>query len=341
MGRAGGGGGGGGGGRSFGGGGGRSFGGRSGGGASRGGGMSGGGMSGGFGFGGPPRRPPPPHHPPHVHVHSYPLFGWGRRHRGYGGGGCGTMLLAPVIVLAVVLILGVLLLSMSAPSGGGGSVTKSTVNREPLTRGSVVETAYYTDELGWIGNPTALTAGMKNFYNQTGVQPHLYITDTIAGSHSPSDADAEAFAQAKYDELFSDEAHLLLIFFEYGDGPYHTWYLCGNQAKTVLDTEAMDILLDYIDRYYYDNLADEAYFSKAFDEAGKRIMTVTTSPWIPVLIVAGVLAAAVLVFVWWSRAKKQKNLEDERTEQILNTPLETFGSGEVEERAKKYDDLDK
>jgi len=28
--------------------------------------------------------------------------------------------------------------------------------------------------------------------------------------------------------------------------------LAGNQAKTVLDNEAMDILLDYIDRYYFD-----------------------------------------------------------------------------------------
>ena len=216
-------------------------------------------------------------------------------------------------------------------------MTASTINREPLPAGSVIETDYYTDELGWIGNSTTLTAGMKNFYKETGVQPYLYLTDTIDGSHSPTDAQVEQFAYDTYDNLFSDEAHLLLIFFEYDD-TYRTWYMAGTQAKTVLDNEAMDILLDCIDRYYYDqSLTDEQMFSKAFDEAGQRIMTVTRSPWIPVLIVVGILAILAVGFLWWRSHKKQKNLEAEQTQQILNTPLETFGDMDVQERAEKYD----
>lgn len=237
-----------------------------------------------------------------------------------------------IIIMALVIILAAI------PSSASGSVTRSTVKREPLPRGSVVETGYYTDELGWIGNKTTLTAGMKNFYDKTGVQPHLYITDTINGTHNPSDIDLDNFAYDAYDSLFSDEAHLLLIFFEY-DNRYRTWYLCGSQAKAVLDDEAVDILLDYIDKYYYyDNLSDEEYFSRAFDEAGKRIMSVTVSPWVYVGIVAVVLAIIVIAFVWWSKAKKQKNLEAERTERILNTPLETFGDKEFDDLKGKYDD---
>ena len=243
-------------------------------------------------------------------------------------------------VFVVLIALGVI--SMFGSLIGNGSdpeVTKSTVQREPLPAGSVVETAYYTDELGWINNPTKLTAGMKNFYQKTGVQPYLYLTDTIAGSHMPTDDQVEPFAMDTYDGLFKDEAHLLLIFFEY-NGEYHTWYVTGTQAKTVLDQEAMDILLDYVDKYYYTDLEDEDMFSNAFNDAGERIMEVTRSPWIPVLIVIAVLAILIVLFVWWSNVKKQKNEEAKQVQDILNTPLETFGDTEAEDLAKKYEDND-
>lgn len=242
------------------------------------------------------------------------------------------------IALIIVLVLGAGLLFASPQAGqDSNSITKSTIRREPLPKGAVTETDYYTDNLGWIGNQTTLLVGMKNFYAKTGVQPYLYITDNIDGNYAPTDADAEVFANQLYDQLFKDEAHFLLIFYEY-NGNYHTWYLSGNQAKTVMDTEAVDILLDYVDRYYYySNLTDEEMFSKAFNDAGERIMTVETSPWIPVLIVVGVLAILVVIFIWWRQNKKQKKLEAQQNEAILQTPLDTFGSNQADDLAKKYD----
>lgn len=335
----------GGGGRSFGGGGSRGFGGRIGGGSiSRGGGISRGiskgsslnrgssssrsgsrGLSGGFSS--RPSRPV---------YRSRPFFGGTNRTATGGGGGCSGCLALPVIILLVViLVIGIIVV---AATSGDGNITKSTVRREPLPKGSVVETEYYTDELNWIGNSTKLEAGMKNFYKRTGVQPHLYITNNINGSKEPSQEEVQEFAFALYDDLFRDEAHLLLIFFEYQDYEYATWYVTGNQAKTVIDTEAADILLDYIDRYYYYDMTDEEFFSTAFDKAGKRIMTVTRSPWIPALITIGVLAILLIIFVWWKKAQDQKRKEAEETEKILNTPLETFGESKVDELAEKYKD---
>jgi len=267
----------------------------------------------------------------------FPMFGR-RRRRGMGmyggGGGC----LSIFVVIALVFII-LMVMSIAAPqTPGGGQVTRSTVTREPLPSGSVNETGYYTDELGWIGNRTALTAGMRSFYQRTGVQPHLYIAGSIYGLTNPTDDDAERFADEKYEALFSDEAHLLVIFFEPEPDRYQTWYRGGRQAKSVLDDEAMDILLDYIDLYYYaQDMTDEQFFSKAFDDASKRIMEVTTSPWIPVLMIGGVIILALMLFNWWNKAKAQKNLEAEQTREILNTPLEKFGGDGTDDLAKKYE----
>lgn len=286
---------------------------------------------------------PPP--PPMGGYYRRPFVG--RGHRPYfRSGGCGC--LAAPIALILVLMVAVVMMFGSCGScyqgnyGSSNTVTASTKERETLPSGSVNETGYYTDELGWVGNSTTLTAGMKNFYQETGVQPYLYLTDTINGSHNPTDADFDAFANSLYDELFTDEAHLLFIFFEYNSsGDYHMWYVAGSQAKTVLDDEAMNILMDCVEKYYYDSsLTDEQVFSKAFDEAGGRIMEVTTSPWIPVLIIVGVLLIFLVIFLWWRSYKKQKNLEAEQTQQILETPLETFGNTQADDLAKKYENND-
>lgn len=211
-------------------------------------------------------------------------------------------------------------------------ITTSTIQREPLPVDSVNETPYYTDKLEWIGNETILLRGMKNFYRATGVQPYLYITDNVKGVHIDSIKPLEEYANELYDQLFTDEAHLLLMFYEY-DGDYATYYLCGSQAKTVIDREAGDILLDYIDKFYYDDtLGDEEYFSKAFDLTAKRIMKKEFSPWIMIFI----LAIAVLALMFWKHRSKQKLLKAALDARILETPLEKFEDRELEDLANKY-----
>lgn len=257
-----------------------------------------------------------------------------RQKKNRGGCGCGTI----VAIVVIFFILAIIMTSISSMFSGSGGITASTKQREPLPKGSVNETGYYTDNLNWIKSESTLTSGMKHFYDKTGVQPYLYLTDTVNGSNSPTQAELQAFTEDLYDQLFTDEAHLLLVFFEYGsNSQYMDYYVTGTQASTVIDKEAGDILLDYIDRNYYGNLEDDEFFSKSFRDAADRIMEVTTSPWIPVLIVLGIGSALVVGFVWWSRAKKQKEIEAKRTEELLNTPLEKFGDTEAEELARKYE----
>ncbi|MZQ97762.1 MAG: hypothetical protein GT601_08790 [Acidaminobacter sp.] len=261
--------------------------------------------------------------------------------RGSGGSGCSGCAIA-ILVLVILLIIGAIVFSalFSARVGdsGDGGVTTSTIVREALPKGSVNETDYYRDELDWIGNETRLLSGMRHFYQETGVQPFLYITDNVNGENQPTMDELDSFARDLYDQLFTDEAHLLLVFLEY-DSNYMTRYVAGTQAKTVIDMEAGDILLDYLDRNYFDSsMTDEEFFSESFGDAADRIMTVTKSPWIPVLSIFGVLMLAGVLFVWWRYSVNQKNLEAKRMEEVLKTPLDQFGNKEAEDLAKKYEE---
>ena len=264
----------------------------------------------------------------------------GPNYPGGGGGcapGCGTAVLVLIVLMAVFMFLANV---GSGSSGGTNSVAPSTIEREALPSGAVNETAYFTDEAGWITNDGQLTDGLRHFYNETGVQPHLYITEEINGSQRASMAEVETFANDLYDDLFTDEAHLLFVFYEGVPNEYITYYVTGTQAKQVIDAEAGTILLDYIDRNYYDNsLTDEQFFSRSFKDAADRMMEVTTSPWIPVLIIAGLAGLAGILFLWWRKRKEQEAIEAKRTADILNTPIDTFGTDSpADDLAKKYED---
>ena len=300
------------------------------------GGRSGRSSGGGF-YGGPSRhysRPPVFIHTSRHYYGGRPYYGGGRR-----GTGCGTVF-AVLVVLFVILMVLFPIVGASIPSGESG-ITASTVERQPLPAGSVEETGYYTDECGWILNEGRLTDGLKTFYRLTGVQPYIYIADGVDGSVRPSADAIQSYAESLYDQLFTDEAHFLLVFCDDGAGSYTCGYTVGSAAKTIMDDEALGILRDYLDRYYTSDVGDEEFFSLSFEKTAERIMTVTKSPWPGVLtvvaVVAGVVLVVVLAFNWWKKAKAQKNLEDQRTAEILNTPLEKFGDSEAEELAKKYE----
>ena len=118
----------------------------------------------------------------------------GGNHDGGSGGpvgcGCGFIIIL-LIVLILVLIIGAFVASVIT---GPAEVTKSTINRQPLPAGSVNETEYYRDELGWIKNQTKMEEGLKYFYQKTGVQPYVVIIDNINGSYHPTESELDSYA---------------------------------------------------------------------------------------------------------------------------------------------------
>lgn len=331
------------------------------GGGSRGGGFRGGGRSsggfsgrgrsgggtfgGGRSFGGRSGGPPPPPRggffggrrpvrtgPVIIHTggNYYGGAPGGPYHRRWGAGSIAATVIVVIVILSILIAF--------AGAGGtrsGGSIQRSTYEREPLPASAVTETGYYTDQGGWFSNPAQLEAGMRQFYRETGVQPYLYLLEN--GSVTSVSALAD-MAEELYPQLFTDEGHFLLVFCDDNYGSYNCGYAVGSQAKTVMDDEAIAILADYLDRYYNDySISEEEVFSNTFAETGERIMTVTKSPLPVIAVCIAVVVVAVLAFITLKKRREQREREQQRAEKILNTPLEKFGDQEIEDLADKYE----
>ncbi len=255
---------------------------------------------------------------------------------GPSAGGKGILGCLPALLLIFVVLLLLFGIGAYFLLGPGGTedeetdITRSTIEREPLPLELTVPTDYYSDELGWITDEETLLVGMESFFNATGVQPFLYLADGINGNYTPTESEAYLFSEALYGSLFSDQAHLLLIFME-DNGKHSCWYLVGAQAQSVIDDEAMQILLDYIERYYaYSELSDEEFFSRAFAEAGERIMHYEKPASFPTLLfVLLIIALLILIFVLLWRSTNRRQREKARMRKILETPVEPGDTGQA------------
>lgn len=223
------------------------------------------------------------------------------------------------IVLAIIVIVAGLI--AARPNIQQSTIERSKLDSSLCTR---VDT-WYQDDINWIHDEKTLLKGLKTFYNKTGVQPYLWITDNVNGKAKPNTSDFETALKSKYSELFKDEGHVIVCFMESSPSVYATYYWAGSAAKGVIDDEAGEILLDVIDSKYTSDLSDEEMFSKSFSAAATRMMKVgrTTKQYI-ILAVAVVAGLGIIVgFIFLLKAKRKSDAEEaEERERILNTDID-------------------
>ena len=235
------------------------------------------------------------------------------------------------IVLAIIVIVAGLVAARP-------NIQQSTVERSKLDSSLCTKVdTWYQDDINWIHDEKTLLRGLKTFYDKTGVQPYLWITDNINGKIEPNTSDFETALKSKYLELFKDEGHVIVCFMESSPSVYATYYWAGSAAKGVIDDEAGEILLDVIDSKYTSDLSDEEMFSKSFSDAATRMMKVghTTKQLIIIaVIVLLCLGFVVSVYLWVKTRAKARAEEAEETQRILNTPIDEIGESVLDKYNK-------
>ena len=279
-------------------------------------------------------RPPRPPRPPRYGY--YGGYGYDRRpvyveRRS----GCLTNIVVDIFVGILLLMIIINVFSNFGAKSTNG-ITKSTIQREKSSPASVnVISTWYGDDMGGIENRAKLESGLKYFYNKTGVQPYVYITND--GSFDESDL------SNLYDELFTDSGHLLVCIRV--NGSCVDWEDCdlafevGNAAATVFDSEAEEIFRDYFSKNWDNSsLSNSEFISNTFTETTDRIMEITPNSWNTAITAGIVLVIIVIAFIWWKKHKEQKNIEDQNTINILNSNINSneFQDPSLNDLENKY-----
>ena len=261
---------------------------------------------------------------------------------GYSGGGGCSGCFAPIFFVILVLIGFGCAFFEELHYDTIYKITRSSIQREKLPESKCQLTdEWYRDDWGdWIDEDSedySLKAGLKVFYETTGVQPYLWIMGEDGGEYKSTES-LEELGEVTYKEMFGDdEGHLLVIFREYpnASGNYMVTATPGFDAETqVMDEEAREILLDYIDYYYEDeDLNEGAFFQSAFRSAASRIMTkqMSLESLITIVIVILVLIVGLMITISIIRKRKQA-VKKQKAKQVQAEK----DKAAVEQNQKKY-----
>ena len=206
------------------------------------------------------------------------------------------------ITFAAVVVLVIAFAVLWLHQGKEAKIERSTVNREalPASKCDPVDKWYQDDWGDWIdenGEEKALITGMEYFYKKTGVQPYLWSIEDLA-----KDTYAEMFGE--------DGGHLLIIFREYPNASsnYLVTVRPGEDAEEqVMDEQAREILLGYIDYFYTVKKYNEGeFFAKSLEKAGDRIMTkqISQAALYAIIIISVIAVAGVVIVVHIIRKRK-------------------------------------
>lgn len=292
--------------------------------------------AGGYGghFGGPgmpppmhrgPGMPPPPRRRHYVY----------RSGGGYGGsGGFAVTLFVVIVWLAIIMVF------LGAVRGTSGTYSHNTVTstvvREKLDTHNAYINDCIIDELGWFTNTAKTASGLKEFWEETGIQPYIILKAYDAALIT--DAQKEQWTTDYYDANFDTENIFLYVYFAEQDADNDIGYMTyanGYQTSSVMDAEAVDIFWSYIDKYWYTDAETDDVFVNAFNDTAKAIMHVSTTKndivkWILILLVV-IVIGAVLVTVIRQRNKRAREKAQEDAE-ILNTPINDIASDNLEDK---------
>lgn len=105
----------------------------------------------------------------------------------------------------------------------------------------------YPDE-----NNAKLTNALNGLYELTGVQSVVMFRKVNSNTYDPDYGEIDEFMTDTYNELFSDEGHVLFFFAVEQSGVnynYTNWYICGNDTTGIFDESDAQSVLNSIDSF--------------------------------------------------------------------------------------------
>lgn len=261
--------------------------------------------------------------------------------------GCGTsMIITAVIIFVAVVVLAVMITNLNKNSGNVAEATAvSTINRTKLTDVADFNSSCIKDELEWIDDVSTTEEGLEPFYKKTGIQPYILIRGYDATLSS--DEEKQEWANTYFSENISEQNAFLFVYFAEKNTSTDIGYMCsvsGASADALLDTEAMNVYWDNIQRYWKSDLSTDQVIIRAYGDTASSIMKHHTTQAEKtrniIILVVVLLLLAVGLFFWKGKGislptkpkkkkKSQRSSPQKKREGTVGEP--------VKEEAKKID----
>ena len=196
--------------------------------------------------------------------------------RGGRGGGCSRSfsLLLIIIIVTLCLFFGMFI----EPSSGSNSVSEaisalSSSSREKLDLDITYTEDCVIDELEWIDDEEGLAGELRYFYEETGIQPYIWLRaydETLT-----SDDEKLAFAEEWYEANIDNEGTFLFVYFAEENADEGAGYMCcvsGGDIGDVMDDEAIEVFWEKIDAYWDSDQETADIFAAVYEETADEIM---------------------------------------------------------------------
>ena len=209
--------------------------------------------------------------------------------------------------------------AVSAADTGDDLIANGT-NRTPLKDQAAFESNCVTDQLHWVENVASTGESLKPFYSATGLQPYVYLKSYDATLSS--NEQKERWAKDYYNSNIKKENGFLFVYFAERNQDVDVGYMCcvnGSAADAIMDSEATDIFMQYLKRYWYTDLSTDDVITKSFNNTAKSIMMPVSNLFGTVSIV--IIVALLLLICFFAFKVIMASRETKKRQEI---------------RAKKY-----
>lgn len=246
------------------------------------------------------------------------------------------------VTIAVLLVF--VMFSMFLFAGNGNDVPTSTIVRTKIDNPQAWVNDCVWDEIGWFDNTASTSKRLRDFYEQTGVQPYILLR-----AYDPelsSDSAKGEWAEEYFDTHdFADNAFLFVYFAERNtdEDVGYMHYVAGNRATAIFDQEAVSIFWAHIDANWYSDMNTDSLFVKVFNDTATSIMNVsTTGKDIVKVAIIGIVLLVIIIIVCISvvKSRKAKAIQAQADAAILAQDVSATSPSASEEDPllKKYGD---
>lgn len=235
---------------------------------------------------------------------------------GMGGGGSllGSIIFIFIILFAIAFIFG------SPNAGANVNVPVNTTNREAIDLGIANQNApTITDTIGMVDNHTIVNNAIRSFHNVTGIWVSFYITDNIGGDYIPVNQISgvvDDYTLNIFDTYLQSGANMLIFIYDDGND-WDIFTRVGNQATLVMDSEAEQILIAYLETHWFSDATESQVLQRTLNDTGNRIMSVDRPLWFYIAIAAIPLAIVFIAFLFYKARNKRKREKESHDERIL------------------------